>query len=627
MAAANAAVYDRRRAIAAAELAEQRQRLEFTRRQLTLASQHVRFSQADLDRVLGALESRRCQLDTEYQAAQLGNQTAQRALAAAREALRQALAGAPGLETSGTNLAGRVAALQELVGVRGIQAETAGHRLQLARQLLDLVAYENALWQTRFATFGSTDFAALRRGYRRLENLQHLIQTAKPYLTRQLDLAARQISEEQESLQNRPEALRDPARDREKLASFTEREALFRNALHSLEKTERLLLRWKESLDRDRRALPLGGRVRDLFSGFGSFAAKFWNFELFTAEDTITVDGQTDHRPAQCHRRQDRHGRPHPGGRLCGWRAGSRAWWSGFSVRRLKIEPNQASLIRRWLRVVLVIGLVVFSLVSVKIPLTVFAFVGGALAIGLGFGMQTLLKNFVSGIIILFERPFRVGDVLDVGAGRARVTSIGLRSSVLELWDGTETLIPNSALLETNLTNWTYSNRKVRFTVTVGVAYGSDTRRVAQVLGEVAERHGLVEKEPKPQVLFTEFGDSALNFELRFWVDVSQTNSAQVSSDLRHMIANASRTTLSRSPSRNAICISTPGSRCGWRSCLRPGTARLNPAVARHLQGPPASRREGRARQRPMSVVPAWTAASRPRQNCHERGSRQSLNG
>ena len=117
--------------------------------------------------------------------------------------------------------------------------------------------------------------------------------------------------------------------------------------------------------------------------------------------------------------------------------------------------------------------------------------------------------------------------------------SIGLRASVLHLWDGTETLIPNSSLLENNVSNWTYSSRKVRFSVTVGVAYGSDTRRVIQLLGEVAERHGVVEKEPKPQVLFTDFGDSALTFELRFWVDVIKVNSAQVASDLRLMIAGA----------------------------------------------------------------------------------------
>jgi small-conductance mechanosensitive channel len=273
-----------------------------------------------------------------------------------------------------------------------------------------------------------------------------------------------------------------------------------------------------------------------VFGDARSLLGRIWDFEVFSAEDTITVDGQkiTGKRSVTI-------------GKLVlaifilvlgYWITGLlSAFVEPIIIKRLRIEPNQARLIRRWLRAFLVMCLVMFSLVSVKIPLTVFAFAGGALAIGLGFGMQTILKNFVSGLIILFERPFRVGDVLDVGGQQGTMTSIGLRASILQLWDGTETLIPNSALLENNLTNWTYTDRRVRFAMTVGVAYGSDTRRVMQLMTEAAERHGLVEKEPKPQVLFTEFGNSALTFELRFWVDVSKANSAQVSSDLRLMIA------------------------------------------------------------------------------------------
>jgi potassium-dependent mechanosensitive channel len=265
---------------------------------------------------------------------------------------------------------------------------------------------------------------------------------------------------------------------------------------------------------------------------------RLWAFEIFTADDTITVDGQkiTGKRGVTI-------------GKIAMallilvagyWITGLiTAFVEPIIVKRLKIEPNLANLIRRWLRAFLVVCLLLLSLASVKIPLTVFAFAGGALAIGLGFGTQTVLKNFVSGLILLFERPFRVGDVLDVGGQKGTVTSIGLRASVLLLWDGTETLIPNSSLLENNVTNWTYSNRKVRFAVNVGVAYGSDPRRVIQLLGEVAERHGLVEKEPKPQALLTDFGESSLAFELRFWVDVTKANSALVSSDLRLMIAVA----------------------------------------------------------------------------------------
>jgi potassium-dependent mechanosensitive channel len=278
--------------------------------------------------------------------------------------------------------------------------------------------------------------------------------------------------------------------------------------------------------------------LRDLFAGVSSLGNRLWDFELFVAQDTITVDGQ----------------------QITGRRSVTVAKVAkallilvvGYllalvlsrllervAVKRFHIEPNQANLVRRWLRVGFIICLVCLSLVLVKIPLTVFAFLGGALAIGFGFGTQNLLKNFISGIIILFERPFRVGDVLDVGNRRGTVTAIGLRSSVLQLWDGTETLIPNSALLENNLTNWTYSSNKVRFSVNVGVAYGMDTRQVSQCLAEVVERHGLVQKDPAPQIFFQEFGDNALQFELRYWVDVRKHNAAQVGSDLRHMIATS----------------------------------------------------------------------------------------
>jgi small-conductance mechanosensitive channel len=325
---------------------------------------------------------------------------------------------------------------------------------------------------------------------------------------------------------------------REQLAALGERDRSLLRFVRAIEHMERLTQRWEDGLCAAEGRLPFGGRVQDLFSDARSFFQKLWTFELFTAEDTITVDGQktTGKRSITIGKIV-----------LAVFILVAGIWITGLItrvlepiiVRRLKIEANQAVLIRRWIRAAMIVGLVLFSLVSVKIPLTVFAFAGGALAIGLGFGTQTMLKNFVSGLILLFERPFRVGDVLDVGGQRGTVTSIGLRASVLQLWDGTETLIPNSSLLENNVTNWTYSNRKVRFTVTVGVAYGSDPRRVIQVLEEVAERHGLVEKEPKPQVFFTEFGDSTLTFELRFWVDVAKANAAQVSSDLRLMIAGS----------------------------------------------------------------------------------------
>ena len=129
--------------------------------------------------------------------------------------------------------------------------------------------------------------------------------------------------------------------------------------------------------------------------------------------------------------------------------------------------------------------------------------------------------------------------MLEIENRKGLVTSIGIRSSVLQLSDGTEMLFPNSTLIENKLTNWTYSNQKVRFSIMIGVAYGTDTRQVGRLLTEEALRHGLVEKEPPPRSLFQDFGADALAFELRYWVDVQQHDDAQIASDLRHMIAGS----------------------------------------------------------------------------------------
>ena len=429
----------------------------------------------------------------------------------------------------------------ELVSARETQLDTADTATYVLRLMLEGANIERTMWELRFAAYDSRSVETLRESERRLETFTRRLDLWRNYARQQLEVSSSQLQLQETRLNSlAPDSDLLPLA-RERLAALRERDQLLLRFVRGIERVERLTQRWAEGLHAAEGQPPVHRPGAEPVSPMPrSFLQRLWTFELFTAEDTITVDGQ----------------------KITGKRSVTIGkivmaililvvgyWITGLIsrvvepiiVKRLKIEPNQANLIRRWLRALLVVCLVMFSLVSVKIPLTVFAFAGGALAIGLGFGMQTLLKNFVSGLILLFERPFRVGDVLDVGGQRGTVTSIGLRASVLQLWDGTETLIPNSSLLENNVTNWTYSNRKVRFSVTVGVAYGSDPRRVIQLLEEVAERHGLVEKEPKPQVLFTEFGDSALNFELRFWVDVTKANAAQVSSDLRLMIAGSFR--------------------------------------------------------------------------------------
>jgi len=216
-----------------------------------------------------------------------------------------------------------------------------------------------------------------------------------------------------------------------------------------------------------------------------------------------------------------------------------------FIVRHLKrttvamkmIGEAQANTLGNWLAMLVAFMLGLIALNFLNIPLTVFAFLGGALVIGLGFGMQTMIKNFISGIIILFERRIRVGDIVDVEGTIGTVTEINTRSSIIRSPDGLEIMVPNSLFLENRVTSLTLSNRCNRRVIRVGVAYGTSPQKVMEALRECADRHGLVLKDPEPMVLFEDFGDSALMFAIYFWVEFNdRTNAMQVMSDLRIMI-------------------------------------------------------------------------------------------
>jgi potassium-dependent mechanosensitive channel len=141
----------------------------------------------------------------------------------------------------------------------------------------------------------------------------------------------------------------------------------------------------------------------------------------------------------------------------------------------------------------------------------------GAFGVGIGFGLQTIVNNFVSGIILLLERPIQVGDAIQMTDLDGEVRRIGIRSTTVHTWRGAEVIVPNATLISGNLTNWTLSDRTRRFELMVGVAYGTDPQRVIDLLRDAAASVPGVLKNPGPVVLFQGFGDSALNFEVRAW--------------------------------------------------------------------------------------------------------------
>ena len=268
--------------------------------------------------------------------------------------------------------------------------------------------------------------------------------------------------------------------------------------LGAIESTESLLERCKQELDERFRVKSFSDYLEEALLETRDVASQIWEFELFAVQDNIEVDGQI----------------------ISGKRSVTVdkvvtalailivGYWfavrlarlvEGQAVTRLGMDASLARIARRWILFLEVLLLVVLSMLVVKIPLTIFAFMGGALAIGAGFGMQNLLKNLISGLMLLFERPFRPGDVVEVGGIRGRVMDIGVRSSHILDGNGIETLIPNSTFIEQNVTNWTLSSKSVRIVVNIGIAYGSPVKEVSKLLLEVADQHGLVLDDPAPR--------------------------------------------------------------------------------------------------------------------------------
>ncbi|MEZ4819479.1 MAG: mechanosensitive ion channel [Bdellovibrionota bacterium] len=211
--------------------------------------------------------------------------------------------------------------------------------------------------------------------------------------------------------------------------------------------------------------------------------------------------------------------------------------------KRLGLAVSTEATLSSILYYILLVIFVFFALNISNIPLTVFTFVGGAVALGVGFGSQNIIKNFISGLILLVERPISVGDIVEVGGLVGTVDKIGGRSTNIITPDNIDVIVPNSSFLESNVVNWTLRDQRMRKKINVGVAYGSDTKKVKDILENVANVHPDVLKDTiAPFALFTNFGDSALEFELYYWVWMQSIKGVRIiESELRFAIDQAFR--------------------------------------------------------------------------------------
>ena len=187
----------------------------------------------------------------------------------------------------------------------------------------------------------------------------------------------------------------------------------------------------------------------------------------------------------------------------------------------------------------LVLGIaVVFAVAAAGIQMDRFTIIVGALSVGIGFGLQNVVNNFVSGLILAFERPIQSGDTIEFSSMFGKVTRIGVRSSTVRTFDGAEVIVPNGNLIANEVTNWTLSDQSRRIEIMAGVAYGSNPHQVLELLLDVAKQNEQVDANPEPAALFLGFGDSSLDFSLRCWTD-DFNNYLGIKSDLTLAVHDA----------------------------------------------------------------------------------------
>ncbi|MGQ2136002.1 mechanosensitive ion channel family protein [Ornithobacterium rhinotracheale] len=182
---------------------------------------------------------------------------------------------------------------------------------------------------------------------------------------------------------------------------------------------------------------------------------------------------------------------------------------------------------------------IIFIFQSAGFDFGSFSYLAGALGVGIGFGLQNIAQNFISGLVILFERPIKVGDRIEVGNIVGDVTSISMRSTKIVTNDNINVIVPNSEFINNKVINWSYNERKVRFRFPIGVSYNENPSKVREITLEVAQKHKGVLNFPEPQLLFDDYGDSSLNFELVEWTSTYIQRPKLLKSELYYAIFEA----------------------------------------------------------------------------------------
>jgi potassium efflux system protein len=207
---------------------------------------------------------------------------------------------------------------------------------------------------------------------------------------------------------------------------------------------------------------------------------------------------------------------------------------------RIKLGPGGNFALTTTARYLIVLVGIVIALAQIGVTWGKVQWLAAAVSLGIGFGLQEIFANFVAGIILLFERPIRLGDIVTVGDISGKVTQIKIRATTIQQFNNRELLVPNKEFITSQLVNWTLKDSVLRFEIPIGIAYGSDTEKASRILREIVEGHEKVLDDPAPAILFSSFGNSTLDFLLRGFV-ASVDDLLPTQSEIHYQIDNAFR--------------------------------------------------------------------------------------
>jgi len=545
-----------------------RLQIEFLDKKLRIAEASSPLTKEDLEKKLSELDGQRRDLEAELLRAQKAEAEARKRLDDIRAALSSLPAAeekkAPSSEDKKAPSPGPVKKLFQILGLSSAQkpetqknetspqekfrilslafegeqavVETARLKVTSLKGRIQIVNSSEKVWRDRYWLNQKRDLKEIREKQAEvIENLAR-IGIIKKFSESSLSSWMNLIKNQKDRIASLKKT--DPTAKVQEmiLNAYEERQDITLRLMESMGRFERLVSRLNDELTHRIDQASMASRVKERLQTTYSFARAIWNTELYIATETTVVDERSIVRPVSV-----TVGKVVKAfiilfiGTWIAGRIGRTIQWA--LTKRLKWTKHKAEPVRKIIFGVMFIGVLVFSLVTVNIPLAIFTFLGGALAIGIGFGAQHLINNFISGMILLFDRSVKVGDIVEVDGEGGRVTVLGMRNARIHRFDGIDMLVPNSHFLQQKVTNWTLSDLKMRYSVSVGVAYGSPARETERVIMKAIETHPMVLKDPPPTILFEAFGESALVFTGYFWMElISNRDNRIAASEIRHAI-------------------------------------------------------------------------------------------